>query len=198
MRKRPASRSRTAVPSGSAWPGAFVIVLLALLVALTAVDVYFDHFAAQEEKPATEVTANRIDSAEIEEPPILIEREAEQKSDDEAQEEPPSADPTPKDIKVQVLNGCGVRGIAARVRGVLRERGFDVMSFGNAGRQNYAKSQIIIRSLGAFGDQAADILAESLRISPDQIIRMEDASLVDINVTLVIGSDYRQLNLSTE
>lgn len=197
MKKRPVSRSRPVASPSSGWASVFVIVLLACLVALTAVDVYFDHFIPQEEQSITEVLETEADPAEVEEPPILIARGIQQ-TEPESREKPSPTAPLPKDVKVQVLNGCGVRGIAARIRGVLRERGFDVMSFGNAKRQNYAESQIIIRSRGVFGDQAADILAESLGITPDQISRVEDASLVDINLTVVIGSDYTQLNLSME
>jgi hypothetical protein len=164
---------------------------------LTAIDLYYDHFRFAPEEPLTEEITSETDTTDSQEPPILIEREQEEAV---SQPEPkqPTASLSPQDVKVQVLNGCGVKGIAFRIRGVLRDRGFDVMSYGNAKRHNYSKSQIIIRSRGSFGNQAADLLAESLNIAPDQISRIEDASLVDINLTLVIGSDYRQLNLATE
>ena len=106
--------------------------------------------------------------------------------------------PSPKGVKVQVLNGCDVRGLAAKVRGVLRERGFDVMSIGNARRQNYSKSLVIVRSKGNFAEQAAEVLARSLGVSNEQIRVDRDPALVDIDVTLILGMDYGKLNLGKE
>ncbi|MDI3281287.1 MAG: LCP family protein [Bacillota bacterium] len=48
--------------------------------------------------------------------------------------------------KVEVLNGCGVQGLAARAAQALSREGFQVVRTGNAQRSDYGRSQIIIRT----------------------------------------------------
>ncbi|TKJ39821.1 hypothetical protein CEE37_11125 [candidate division LCP-89 bacterium B3_LCP] len=197
MKKPPRGRSRT--PSRASYGGKeyYIIILLCLLVLLTAVDLYLDHF-----KPAPETkqkpialqqqTTEESKPVEVKEEP-LQEREIPEETASVVQKSISLAD-----VKVQVLNGCGVRGIASRVKGVLRDRGFDVMSYGNARSQNYSASQLIIRKNGTNSEHAAKLLAESLGIEADNISKDVNSSLVDIMVTLVIGRDHKQLNLETE
>ncbi|MBU1651732.1 LytR C-terminal domain-containing protein [bacterium] len=101
---------------------------------------------------------------------------------------------TAADVKLQILNGCGVSGIAARVRGIMRDRGFDVMSYGNA-EKNEPKTLLLVRSEGERGLQAAHITAASIGVAEAQIRREMDSSIVDIDVTIIVGGDHRSLNL---
>jgi hypothetical protein len=192
MKKLP--RRRIASPAGSVGGGFqfWAITLLALLVIIAAANLYLDHFAPIPSEPAAE-QAQIEEEAQKPEPSVTV-----TDIEPEQQEEistPTPQPPSPSNVKVQVLNGCGVRGIAARVRGILRDRGFDVMSYGNADRQNYRQSKVIIRSEGTFGEQAAEVVARSLGISSEQIEKEIDASLGDINITVILGLDHRQLNL---
>jgi LCP family protein required for cell wall assembly len=50
---------------------------------------------------------------------------------------------TPDEVKVKVLNGSGVTGLARRVGELLRNEGFSVIHIGNADRFDYTESYII-------------------------------------------------------
>lgn len=50
---------------------------------------------------------------------------------------------TPDEVKVKVLNGSGVTGLARRVGELLRHEGFSVIHIGNADRFDYTESYII-------------------------------------------------------
>jgi len=55
-------------------------------------------------------------------------------------------DYVPQEIKVQVLNGSGKRGIAKRIRDKLVRNGFNVIEFGNAKSQDYEQTIILDRT----------------------------------------------------
>jgi len=92
--------------------------------------------------------------------------------------------------RVEVLNGCGVSGIAAKVGNFLRKRGYDVVNTDNY-RTFSVDSTFIIdrRSLRAeYGRRLAEVLGvPRARVSA---ILNEDLSL---EATVVLGKDYRQL-----
>ncbi len=152
---------------------------------------------SQTEKPQD----SQIKELKTEEIPVARRVEDSDPVPDEAEDEKPEVVaasqelPSPSQVNVQVLNGCGVRGIAARVRGILREREFDVLSYGNARKVDYPSSFILVRSAGSFGEQAAKVLARSVGINESRISIQRDPNLVDIHVTLVLGLDYKNLNL---
>ena len=103
-------------------------------------------------------------------------------------EEPPARSYEQNPIRVQILNGCGVRGIARRMTDCLRGKGFDVRESGNAARYDYAKTEVIVRT----NDQSVgDTVAKALGVNSVSIV--PDRSLVDIEVTVIIGKDYRTL-----
>jgi cytoskeletal protein RodZ len=91
-------------------------------------------------------------------------------------------------IRVQILNGCGVRGIARKMTDCLRAKGFDVRETGNAARYDYAMTEVIVRT----NDQSVgDSVAKKLGV--DSVSIVPDRSLVDIEVTVIIGKDYKNL-----
>lgn len=51
----------------------------------------------------------------------------------------------PKDVKVKVLNGGDVPGLARKVKGELEKHGFQVVAAENADRDDYAKTKIMYR-----------------------------------------------------
>jgi hypothetical protein len=103
-------------------------------------------------------------------------------------EEPPARSYEQNPIRVQILNGCGVRGIARRMTDCLRAKGFDVRESGNAARYDYVNTEVIVRT----NDQSVgDMVAK--KIGVDSVSIVPDRSLVDIEVTVIIGKDYKTL-----
>ena len=94
-------------------------------------------------------------------------------------------------IQMEVLNGCGVPGIATRFTDSLREFGFDVVESGNFDHFNVDKSFVISRG-GSI--ENARRVAASLGIS-DELILRESSPDFYLDVTLVIGQDFESLNL---
>ncbi|MDZ7718580.1 MAG: LytR C-terminal domain-containing protein [Balneolaceae bacterium] len=94
-------------------------------------------------------------------------------------------------IQLEVLNGCGITGIATRFTDKLREYGFDVVETGNYDHFDVSKTFIISRS-GQM--ENAYRVADALGVSHQQVLR-EQAPEYYLDVTLIIGSDYQSLNL---
>ncbi len=94
-------------------------------------------------------------------------------------------------IQIQVLNGCGVSGVASRFTNKLRQSGFDVVESGNFETFDVQNTFVIDRSGNL---ENARRVAIALGISEDQIIR-EVATGFYLDATVVIGFDYNQLNL---
>lgn len=95
-------------------------------------------------------------------------------------------------IQVEILNGCGLPGIAGKMSDFLRKNQLDVVRAENADHFNYDQTLIISRNenqdglklvAGAFGLE----LDNSSRIKhiPDEKL--------DVDVTVIIGSDYKSI-----
>jgi hypothetical protein len=90
----------------------------------------------------------------------------------------------PAPIRVEVLNGSGIGGLAREATHRLRADGFDVVFFGNATRFDHGRSVVLDRT----GDTvAARSVANALGI--DSIGSTPDARLL-LDVTVVLGSDW--------
>lgn len=99
-------------------------------------------------------------------------------------ESPPPPDQRPK---VEVLNGCGVSGIAASAEEYLRGRGFDVVNVENASGFDYAESLVIDRG----GDlRIAQQVARAL--GTEDVIRQVRSDLL-LDVTVILGKGYKSL-----
>jgi len=95
-----------------------------------------------------------------------------------------SADTRPQ---VEVLNGCGVSGIAARAQEYLIEAGFDVVNTENADAFDYRETIVIDRG----GDPGiARRVARSLGTA--NVIRQVRPDLM-LQVTVILGADYSGL-----
>ena len=92
-------------------------------------------------------------------------------------------------IQVEVLNGCGVSGIADRFTDYLREENFDVVNIGNYISFDVTESLVIDR----IGNMAnARKVAKSLGIKMNNIIQqLNDDYFLDVSI--VIGKDYYKL-----
>ena len=93
------------------------------------------------------------------------------------------------DIEAEVLNGCGISGVAQKFTDYFRKYHIDVVRTENADNFYYDKTIVILRR-GDF-EQVREI-ARLLEISPGDSIRviedMNESLLTD--VTIIIGSDY--------
>ena len=94
-----------------------------------------------------------------------------------------------RDIKVEVLNGIGIDGIAAEVTEYLREKGFDVVKTDDAGRTDYIYSMVKDRT-GNLG--SARNLAEILNIDTLSVLQEINKSLM-LDATVILGRDYVHL-----
>jgi hypothetical protein len=75
----------------------------------------------------------------------------------------------------------------------LRSFGFDVRETRNAANFDYKASAIIDRT----GDlRRARIVADSLGVDAQNVSSTAAPNLVDIDLTLIVGADYRRLNLN--
>jgi hypothetical protein len=86
-------------------------------------------------------------------------------------------------VRVEVLNGSGRAGLARRATGQLRERGFDVVFFGNAGRPAEA-SYVLARTADPAPARAA---AAALGIGE---VRTEPDSTLFLEASVVLGPDW--------
>ncbi|MEX0995321.1 MAG: LytR C-terminal domain-containing protein [Balneolaceae bacterium] len=93
-------------------------------------------------------------------------------------------------IQLEVLNGCGVPGIASQFTATLRNFGFDVVESGNF--DNFDMNESIIISRNGNMENARKI-AQALGIPTERIIT-EKSSDFYLDATVVIGSDYPTLN----
>ncbi|RJP80914.1 MAG: LytR family transcriptional regulator [Candidatus Zixiibacteriota bacterium] len=206
MRRRPRSRS-----AGGSLAGAqnLIILLLVVLIILTSANLYLDHFSpgakpAAPVKPPAE-TSQAARTAVVETPPARDTVKVAQASTVIPAVNLPAPVPlltddmpAPRDIHIQILNGCGTPGIASRVRGVLRQRGFDVLTFGNAKSQDFSQTRVIARTEDPSSLLAARRVASSLNISADRVSVEPDSKLVDTNVTLILGADHNEMDLTSE
>ena len=96
-----------------------------------------------------------------------------------------------QNIEVEVLNGCGVPFLAAKITDYLRSKHFDVVFSGNAKNQLYQHTMILqrnekIESLKKITDSFGVELDDS-----DHVIIVPDESLC-LDVTVILGADYRR------
>lgn len=93
-------------------------------------------------------------------------------------------------IQLEVLNGCGVNGVANAYTNILRRNGFDVVETGNFDHFNLKESIVISRS-GNMNN--AFRIAKALGIKKENVLREESPDFY-LDATVVIGADYKQLN----
>jgi len=100
-----------------------------------------------------------------------------------------SEEEPPQPIRVEVLNGCGVAGIARRTAEFLISKGYDVRDYKNANHQRYENTTIYVRSNNRADGEA---LAQSIAL-PDQYVILEpNPELVDVDVSLLLGKDHNK------
>jgi hypothetical protein len=92
-------------------------------------------------------------------------------------------------VQLEVLNGCGVPGMADKFAVYLRDKGFDVVKTSNYRSFGVAQTLVIDRK-GDLGRSRRAV--KTLGIAEEQLIQESHESYV-FDATVVIGTDYRLL-----
>ena len=90
-------------------------------------------------------------------------------------------------IKIEILNGCGAQDLARVTTDYLREKGFDVINYANAGEEQ--KRTVVIDRLSP-EEKWAKIVASALNIELTSAI--VDSSLC-IHVLVLLGKDFEEV-----
>jgi len=93
----------------------------------------------------------------------------------------------PSNVKVQILNGSGVHGLAAQAAAGLTSRGFDVTGTGNAATFAYTNSVI------EYPSTAEMAAVNTLKKELTNVTALLDPSVAPGTVDLVLGSDFTSL-----
>lgn len=96
----------------------------------------------------------------------------------------PGAEAGARPIRVEVLNGAGIPGLARRITEQLRASGFDVVYYGNAGARAPDSTVVLDRGRdSAAVRRVADELGiTSIEVVPDTTLYLE--------ATVILGKDW--------
>jgi uncharacterized protein YukE len=166
-RPRPQRRSDDSSSGGYGWTIG-VLVLLTVVIGLQIVIWRALPDAPQASPPPAEATSQSESSTEPEAPAVT------------------SLD----QIDVQVLNGVGESGLAARMRAYLEEQGISVVHVGNAPIGTFDETTIFVHKR-AFG--VAERLADRLELASEHV-RPGPTTEAGPGLTLMIGGDYDALS----
>jgi len=92
-------------------------------------------------------------------------------------------------IQIDVLNGCGVAGVASTFTSYLRSRGYDVVEIGNYRTYDVPES-IVIDRIGNF--ENAKKVAYALGIKENNVIQQINHDYF-LDATVIIGKDFKKL-----
>ncbi len=92
--------------------------------------------------------------------------------------------------RVQVLNGCGVDGLAAKAAKFLRLKGYDVVDVKNT---PLLLESLVVDRVG--NRDAARKLAKLLGVSEENIIQ-QSCDYLELDLTVILGKDYKELKLN--
>ena len=96
------------------------------------------------------------------------------------------------EVEVEILNGCGEPGLAAKFSDLLRKKQVDVVRSENADHFEYAKTILIQRNENVKGMKfVAAALGFDIE-NKEQIITSVDPN-IDVDLTLIIGKDYHTI-----
>ena len=96
------------------------------------------------------------------------------------------------DIKVEVLNGCGEKGIAAKIADFLRTEHIDVIRSENADNFDYERTILIQRSYD-FTNLKTVASALDFDVNNEDQVITQPSSTADVDITLILGKDYRSV-----
>ena len=173
--------------------GKYFLILLILASIVTAGIIYKDEISGllpldnisflSDEDNSTEI------NTELQQLPV----------EDEVKEEQIPYTPIQKRIQIEVLNGCGIPGIAKKFEAYLKKHNYDVVNRGNyleRGKNNFkvTHTKIIDQLKSSENIARANELADLLGIDQNLIESFENPSPI-ADLTLIIGKDQNQLTL---
>jgi prolipoprotein diacylglyceryltransferase len=94
-----------------------------------------------------------------------------------------------QNMQIEVLNGCGVDGVADMFTDSLRKKNIDVVNTGNYRSYSIDNSIVIDRTGNIIN---AEYVAEVIGVDNKQVIQQKNKNYF-LDVTLIIGKDYKQL-----
>lgn len=97
-------------------------------------------------------------------------------------------------IQLEVLNGCGVPGVAGLFTSTLRTFGFDVVESGNFDHFDLKETILVSRNGNM---ENARRVARALDLPEDRIL-LESSGDYFLDATLIIGSDYSTFKLESQ
>lgn len=91
-------------------------------------------------------------------------------------------------VRVEVLNGTNVPGLAAKMGDKLKSQGFNVVSVGNAARRNYSATQLLDRS----GDEGkVDLVSSAVgRLVSSARLSKNPEAQARVDLTIIVGKDF--------
>ena len=98
-------------------------------------------------------------------------------------------DSTKMKIQVEVLNGCGVSGVADKLTDYLRANRIDVVNLGNYRSFEIENSIVIGRNNKV---KNAELIAALVGLDENSIIQQINPDYL-LDVTFILGKDYRNL-----
>jgi hypothetical protein len=109
--------------------------------------------------------------------------------------QPAEEAPFKKNVQVEILNGCGVNGVAKSFQEYLRAQGFDVVNTENYTENNKLRWDVqqsfVIDRAGNL--EQAKAVARSLNINEEKVVSKNLPNPI-YDVSVVIGKDFRRLN----
>jgi hypothetical protein len=102
-------------------------------------------------------------------------------------------DALPKVVKIEVLNGCGVQGLAKKWADHLRATGFDPVNVTNYESNNIPRTIIYDRESNACKNGIA--VAKSLGL-PKEYVAYQQSDQRLVAVTVIIGQDYEHIDIA--
>ncbi len=99
--------------------------------------------------------------------------------------------PTAENAKIEVLNGCGVSGLARKYADLLKAQGFDPVNV-----TNYEGGASVPRTY--IYDRRSKDMENGLKIArilglPDEYVVYQASPERMVAATLIIGQDYKQI-----
>lgn len=95
-------------------------------------------------------------------------------------------------ITVEVLNACGVQGLANDISQYLRKYNFDVVNIGNY--KNFDVERTLLLDRVSYSREYAKKVAKELGVADRQVVEQIDNSL-ELDVTVIVGKDYKNLKV---